>query len=83
MERDELVSAPATGGFEDDDEVDLSFAGPEPVATAPWPTRLLDVISAYLPLLMMAVLASGTWWLVRNAPSVETARAAAILSAAP
>jgi len=79
MERDELVSAPASGGFEDDDEVDLSFAGPEPVATAPWPTRLLDVISAYLPLLMMAVLALGTWWLVRNAPSVEAPREAAPL----
>ena len=42
MERDEPVSAPASGGFEDDDEVDLSFAGPEPVAAAPWPMRLLD-----------------------------------------
>ena len=79
MERDELVSAPASGGFEDDDEVDLSFAGPESVATAPWPTRLLDVISAYLPLLMMAVLALGTWWLVRNAPNVDTPREAAPL----
>jgi len=79
MERDELVSAPASGGFEDDDEVDLSFAGPEPVATAPWPTRLLDVVSAYLPLLMMAVLALGTWWLVRNAPNVDTPREAAPL----
>ena len=60
-----------------DDEVDLSFAGPEPVAAAPWPLRLLDLVSAYLPLLMMAVLASGTWWLVRNAPSAEAPRAAA------
>ena len=71
MARDEPVSAPATGGFEDDEDVDLSFAGPEPVAAAPWPMRLLDVVSAYLPLLMMAVLASGTWWLVRNAPGIE------------
>ena len=79
MARDEPVTAPATGGLEDDDEVDLSFAGPEPVAAAPWPMRLLDVVSAYLPLLMMAVLASATWWLVRNAPSVDTPRAAAPL----
>lgn len=64
-------------GFEDDDEVDLSFAGPEPVTAAPWPWRLLDVISAYLPLVMMAVLAAGTWWLVRNAPSVDVRPAAA------
>jgi lipopolysaccharide export system protein LptC len=39
--------------------------------------RLLDLVSAYLPLLMMAVLASGTWWLVRNAPSIDAPRAAA------
>ena len=41
------------------DDVDLSFAGPEPVAAAPWPMRLLDLVSAYLPLLLMAVLALG------------------------
>ena len=76
MSRDEPVTAPASGGLEDDDEVDLSFAGPEPVAAAPWPLRLLDLASAYLPLLMMAALAAGTWWLVRNAPSVEVPQAA-------
>jgi lipopolysaccharide export system protein LptC len=70
MALDETVSAPAE--LEDDDEVDLSFAGPEPVASAPWPLRLLDLASAYLPLVMMAVLAAGTWWLVRNAPTVQT-----------
>lgn len=63
-------------GLEDDDEVDLSFAGPEPVAAAPWPWRLLDVVSAYLPLVMMAILAAGTWWLVRNAPAVDVRPAA-------
>ena len=72
MQVDERA-APASDGL-DDDDVDLSFAGPEPVATASWPARVLDVVSAYLPLLMMAALASGTWWLVRNAPSVETPR---------
>ena len=77
MDRDDAAAAAASAGFEDDDEVDLSFAGPEPVAAAPWPLRLLDLVSAYLPLLMMAVLASGTWWLVRNAPNVEAPRAAA------
>ena len=74
MARDESGAAPTSGGLEDDDDVDLSFAGPEPVAAAPWPLRLLDVVSAYLPLLMMAVLAAGTWWLVRNAPGVEAPR---------
>jgi len=75
MQADETVAAPASGGL-DDDDVDLSFAGPEPVATASWPARVLDVVSAYLPLLMMAVLALGTWWLVRNAPTVAEPREA-------
>jgi lipopolysaccharide export system protein LptC len=79
MARDEPVTAPASLALEDDDVVDLSFAGPEPVAAAPWPIRLLDIVSAYLPLLMMAVLASGTWWLVRNAPGVDAPREAAPL----
>jgi lipopolysaccharide export system protein LptC len=78
MALDETVSAPPSGGLEDDDDVDLSFAGPEPVPTASLPARLLDLVSAYLPLLLMAVLASGTWWLVRNAPSVEAPRAEAV-----
>ena len=60
----------------DDDDVDLSFAGPEPVAAAPWYWRLLDLASAYLPLVMMALLAGGTWWLVRNAPSLDVREAA-------
>jgi lipopolysaccharide export system protein LptC len=66
-------------GLDEDDEVDLSFAGPEPVVptTAPWHLRLFDLVSAYLPLAMMAVLAAGTWWLVRNAPTFEAPRAAA------
>ena len=69
MVRDDAGVEPADAGFED--EVDLSFAGPEPITAAPWPLRLLDVVSAYLPLLLMAVLASGTWWLVRNSPSPD------------
>jgi lipopolysaccharide export system protein LptC len=65
-------------GLEDDDPIDLSFAGPEPVvpAAAPWYVHFLDLASAYLPLLLMAALAAGTWWLVRNAPVLETHRAA-------
>ena len=77
MARDEPVTAPASA-LEDDD-VDLSFAGPQPVPAAPWPMRLLDLVSAYLPLLTMALLASGTWWLVRNAPSVDQPRVEAPL----
>ena len=76
MVRDDVAAAPAAAGFEDDGAVDLSFAGPQPVAAASWPYRLFDLVSAYLPLLMMALLASATWWLVRNAPSVDAPPAA-------
>ncbi len=72
MERGEPIVSTDHAALEDDDEVDLSFAGPEPVAAAPWYVRLLDLASAYLPLIMMAVLAAGTWWLVRNAPPDDT-----------
>ena len=78
MVRDDVEAAPEAAGFEDD-AVDLSFAGPQPVAAAPWPLRLLDLVSAYLPLLMMALLASATWWLVRNAPALDAPLAAAPL----
>ena len=71
MVRDDVEVGPDATGFDDDGAVDLSFAGPQPVAAASWPIRLLDLVSAYLPLLMMALLASATWWLVRNAPSVD------------
>lgn len=35
----------------------------------PWHLRLRDVVSAYLPLLLMALVALGTWWLVKNTPT--------------
>jgi len=43
----------------------------------PWHLRLLELASAYLPLLLMAFLALGTWWLVKNTPLPEPARVAA------
>ena len=74
---DAVASESAGAAFDDEELVDLSFAGPEPVApAAPWLARLFDLASAYLPLVMMAVLAGGTWWLVRNAPIVEGPRKA-------
>jgi lipopolysaccharide export system protein LptC len=44
-----------------------------------WPARITALLSAYLPLLLMAVLALGTWWLVKNTPvpGEVTAQAAA------
>lgn len=34
----------------------------------PWHQRLLQRLSAYLPLLLMALLALATWWLVKHSP---------------
>ena len=44
---------------------------------APWYLRAIDTASTYLPLLLMALLALGTWWLVKNTPLFEGDRAAA------
>lgn len=33
--------------------------------------RVLERFSIYLPVLLMAILAMGTWWLVRNAPKPQ------------
>jgi len=51
------------------DELPLSTAA-RPVR-APIGARILDTASAYLPLLLMAALALGTWWLVKNTPLFE------------
>ena len=52
-------------------------AGPAPGLhrgqAQPWATRLRDLLAAYLPLLLMAVLALGTWWLVKSSPNPQDA----------
>lgn len=52
-------------------EVPISL-GPAPGRTprqpTPWYRRLRDALSAYLPLLLMTLLALFTWWLVKNTP---------------
>lgn len=40
-----------------------------------WSIRLRDVLSTYLPLLLMLLLAALTWWLVRVTPTPGTPRA--------
>ena len=50
---------------------------------APWAWRVLDTASAYLPLLLMAALALGTWWLVKNTPLFESERVLAPLRHEP
>lgn len=37
----------------------------------PWHQRLMAAFSSYLPVLLMGVLALGTWWLVKNTPLPE------------
>lgn len=51
-------------------EVPISI-GPAPGrvrAPRPWPLRLRDALSTYLPLLLMGLLALATWWLVKQSP---------------
>jgi lipopolysaccharide export system protein LptC len=38
-----------------------------------WRTWLRDKLAAYLPLLLMVLLALGTWWLVKNSPQAPKA----------
>lgn len=40
----------------------------------PWHVRLLDKLSSYLALLLMALLALGSWWLVKNSPLSDVPR---------
>jgi lipopolysaccharide export system protein LptC len=58
-------------------------AASEPATGAGWGRRALEAASAYLPLLLMALLALGTWWLVKNTPLPEAAPLAAPLRHVP
>lgn len=54
-------------------------APPRPRLALHW--RLLNLLSTYLPLVLMALLAMGTWWLVKNTPApAEPAGPAAVRS---
>jgi lipopolysaccharide export system protein LptC len=60
-------------------EVPISLGGPTPPRPRrPWHVRLRDVLSSYLPLLLMAALALATWWLVKNTPEAPRERAAPV-----
>ncbi len=37
----------------------------------PWYRRLAATLSAYLPVLLMGLLALSSWWLVKNSPSTD------------
>lgn len=67
----------STSAVADSSEAAPAFVPPlpEPWRTrAPWHVRLFDTVSAYLPLLLMAALAMGTWWLVKNTPLFDSDR---------
>jgi len=69
--------APVTG---------LALAPPMPRPYAPnlpWSSRLLNALTTYLPVLLMAVLALGTWWLVKNTPTQDNDRVLAPLRHEP
>ncbi len=68
-------------------EVPLSLGAPAtapgPRHGLPWFLRLRESLSAYLPLLLMALLALATWWLVKNSPQPPAAAAAKAVSTEP
>jgi lipopolysaccharide export system protein LptC len=69
-----------------DDSLPLGAAEPSGAPwqrRASWPVRIIETVSTYLPLLLMAVLALGTWWLVKNTPIFEADRAVAPLRHEP
>ena len=49
----------------------------------PWYQRALGALSAYLPLMLMALVALATWWLVKNTPVFQGAKPAAALRHIP
>ena len=57
--------------------------GAAPRLPTPWHVRLRDALSSYLPLLLMALLALSTWWLVKNTPRAEAPPEAATLRKEP
>ncbi len=51
--------------------VALPTPTPQRAKPQPWLWRAQGMLSNYLPLLLMALLATGTWWLVKNTPLLD------------
>jgi lipopolysaccharide export system protein LptC len=47
---------------------------PRPTLHAAWAWRLREALATWLPLLLMLLLALGTWWLVKSTPGAATPR---------
>jgi lipopolysaccharide export system protein LptC len=54
-----------------------------PRPALPWHVRLREVLAAYLPLLLMSLLALFTWWLLKNSPRATDVTAPARVSDEP
>lgn len=52
-------------------------AAQQPSRQVPWATRLRELLATYLPLVLMALLALGSWGLVKNIPLAPKPRDAA------
>jgi len=57
--------------------------GTPPRGRTPWSQRLRGLFGTYLPLLVLAMLALATWWLVKNSPAPVEPRSAAALTHEP
>jgi lipopolysaccharide export system protein LptC len=57
--------------------------GPGPRVRQRLADRLRDALTAYLPLLLMVLLALGSWWLVKNSPQPQPERQARPVSGEP
>ncbi len=70
-------------GRRPDDAPALAPAAAAPTGAGRMLRRVPDLLGTYLPLLLMALLALGSWWLVKNTPLFEDGRAAAPLRHTP
>ncbi len=58
-------------------------AGRTAQLSQPWHLRLRDLLGSYLPLLVMTLLALGSWWLIKNAPKPPGAAVEEAVSGEP
>jgi lipopolysaccharide export system protein LptC len=54
-----------------------------PHVAMPWHARLREGLSAYLPLMLMGLLALATWWLLKNSPHAQDTAPPRVLSNEP